>query len=130
VPTPKVEFWNYDEWMALIKSWPKAVRRRFGEQLREVQLGSQPKSGAKPLSGFKISLWELKRRSGQRVVYTVKYVAETNCIYVLDAFEKDSGEGSEMRVADKKRIEGRVADLKKRMGKLKAAERVKRKRLH
>jgi phage-related protein len=126
----ELEFWDDEEWKSLVTTWPKAVRKSFGARLRTVQNGSQPTTGAKPLGGFAISLWELKHRGGQRVVYTVAYTQISNCVHVLDAFGKDAREGSEMRKSDKKRIEGRVAQLKARMERLVAENRAKSRKLH
>ena len=88
-----LEFWNEDEWNAITADWPTAVQRRFAENLRIAQLGGTPESHAKPLKGFKVSLWELWHRDGQRVIYTTELVELRNCVYVVDAFNKDSREG-------------------------------------
>lgn len=114
----ELDFWDEAEWKAIIKDWPVSVRKAFGSRLRTVQRGEQPDSGAKPLKDFKITVWELWARSGQRVIYTTAYAQIDDCIYVLDAFEKDSREGKKMRKSDRKRIEGRVKQLTERMEKI------------
>lgn len=126
----ELDFWDEDQWKAIIKDWPKSVKKTLGSRLRIVQKGKQPESGAKPLSDFKISVWELWVRSGQRVIYTTAYAEINDCIYVLDAFEKDSRDGSKMRTSDRTRIKGRVARLKERMDKLAAEAKPQNHLLH
>jgi phage-related protein len=115
-----LEFWNEDEWKEITSAWPNAVKRGFATRLRVVQNGGQPASNAKPLKGFAIPLWELWHRDGQRVIYTLEYVTLKNCVFVVDAFEKDSRKGPKMRTSDKTRIEGRARALKTEMDRLKA----------
>jgi len=110
-----LHFWDDKEWSEITDTWPSAVKKGFARRLREVQLGDQPSSNAKPLSGFGIPLWELWHRRGQRVIYSTHYASLTGQIEVLDAFEKDSRHGRVMRTSDKDRIEARVAALKGEM---------------
>lgn len=119
----RVNFWDEDEWRKIIVRWPSAVQRGFAKRLRVIQLGGQPTSHAKPLSGFEVPIWELWHRSGQRVVYCVHYASISGCVEVLDAFEKDSGEGRTMRTSDKERIARRVAALKREMEELQKRQR-------
>ena len=122
--------WDEDEWKAIIASWPKPIRKYMGPRLRTVQNGQQPATGAKPLRNFKISLWELKHRDGQRVIYTTAYTGVSGCIHIVDAFMKDSSEGEKMRKADKVRITKRVTALKKMMDQLEAEIKARRRGLH
>lgn len=124
-----LEFWDYDEWKAIIERWPAAVRQRFANGLRMVQLGGMP-SHAKPLSGFDISLCELRHRDGQRVIYTTELGRLRNCIYVLDAFNKDSRKGKTMRTSDRTRIRARVARVKAEIARLEADLKARRRDLH
>jgi phage-related protein len=126
----ELDFWDEDEWKVIIRAWPKSVRRTFGSRLRVVQKGKQPESGAKPLSDFKISVWELWVRSGQRVIYTTAYAHINDRVYVLDAFEKDSREGRKMRKSDRARIEGRVTRLKEQMDRLASEVKARNHLLH
>jgi phage-related protein len=125
-----LEFWDDREWKAFIKEWPEELREYFGTRLRTIQRGGHPASGAKPLSDFDIKLGELKHRDGTRVVYTTEYATLTNCIHVLDAFLKDSREGSKMRSSDRTRIEARVKALKERMKPLEAEAKARKRGLH
>jgi phage-related protein len=79
----KLNFWDESEWRKTVVGWPPAVRRGFAKRLRVVQLGGQPQSHAKPLSGFDIPIWELWHRDGQRVVYTVHYAAISGRVDIL-----------------------------------------------
>ncbi len=126
MPERHLEFWNEDEWRKITARWLDPIKRGFATRLRVVQLGGQPASRAKPLAGFAIPLWELWHRDGQRVIYTVEYADLTNCVNVLDAFEKDAGKGKKMRISDAARIKARVAALKLRMDDLKTRLRSKR----
>lgn len=125
-----LEFWNEDDWNKVTSRWPDAVKRGFATRLRVVQNGGQPSSNAKPLKGFALSLWELWHRDGQRIVYTIEYVGLKNCIYILDAFEKDSRSGRKMRTSDRTRIEGRVRVLKAEMETLHALLELKKRPVH
>jgi phage-related protein len=123
-------FWNEDEWKAITASWPQAVQRGFAKNLRIAQLGGTPQSHAKPLSGFKISVWELWHRDGQRVIYTTDLAELTNCVHILDAFSKDSRKGKKMRTSDKSRIEGRVKAVRAEIDRLSAEIQARRRTLH
>jgi phage-related protein len=126
----ELDFWDEDQWKAIIKDWPKSVKKTLGSRLRVVQKGKQPESGAKPLSDFKLAVWELWVRSGQRVIYTTAYAQVNDCVYVLDAFEKDSREGRKMRKSDRKRIEGRVTRLKEQIDRFIAEAKAQNHLLH
>ena len=123
-----LEFWDEDEWEAITANWPAAVQRGFAKNLRIAQLGGTPQSHAKPLSGFKISLWELWHRDGQRVIYTTDLAELRNCVYVVDAFNKDSVKGKKMRTSDKSRIDGRAKALRAEIDRLEAELLARRKK--
>ena len=126
-----LDFWDEDEWREIVGHWPAAVQRGFASRLRTVQLGEFPQSRDKPLKGFAIPLREMWHRDGQRVVYTVEYATLNNRVYVIDAFEKDSGDGKEMRTSDKSRIEARAKAYKAEMEALKLSlQKAERGRTH
>ena len=79
-----LEFWDYDKWKAFIEDWSDDLKKYVGSRLRTVQQGDHPKTGVKPLTGFKgISLFEIKHRSGARVVYTTDYVSLADCVHEI-----------------------------------------------
>jgi len=125
-----LEFWDQAEFSRIVREWPDTVRRQFGNDLRIVQLGGHPGSNAKPLKGFAIPLWELKHREGQRIVYCTHYATLSGKIFVLDAFEKDSRDGSTMRTSDKDRIERRAKELTDKMDALKKRSNAASRNLH
>lgn len=98
--------------------WPDPVKRAFASDLEVVRNGGIPSRHAQRLKGFNIKLWELKHRSGARVVYTVEYVSIDGCIHIIDAFDKDARENRKMRTSDKRRLEARVAELQRRLSAL------------
>lgn len=114
-----LEFWDKEDWQAIVTAWPLAVKKAIGASLRVLQHGEKPDSHCKTLQDFPIPLLELWHRSGQRVICTTEYANLTGRIHVLDAFEKDSREGKKMRQSDKDRIERRAKELKQRMEALK-----------
>jgi phage-related protein len=126
-----LEFWDDDEWKAFIEGWSDYLRTYVGSRLRTAQQGRRAETGVKPLQDFGIALCEIKHRCGARVVYTTEYAELTGCIYVLDAFMKDSREGKKMRTSDKTRIKARVKQIKEQMKPLLEQEaRARQKKLH
>jgi len=125
-----LEFWDDDEWRAFIQDWDHDLRAYFGSRLRTAQQGRLPETGVKPLQDFGIALFEIKHSCGARVVYTTEYATLTRCIYVVDAFMKDSREGKKMRTSDRTRIRARVKRIKEQMKPLIEREAARKKRLH
>jgi phage-related protein len=126
-----LEFWDDDEWTAFIQGWDEGLRTYFGSRLRTAQQGRLAETGVKPLQDFGIALFEIKHRCGARVVYTTEYATLAGCIYVLDAFMKDSREGKKMRTSDKTRIEARVSRIKQQMKpRLEQEARARQRKLH
>ena len=114
-----LDFWDIDEWRAIVAQWPETAKKSIGSNLRVLQHGEKPASHCKTLQDFPIALLELWHACGARVICTTDYASLTNNIHVLDAFMKDSQAGKKMRQADRERIERRATDLKKRMVELK-----------
>jgi len=126
-----LEFWDKDEWMAIVTPWPVSVKKMIGANLRVLQHGERPSSHCKTLNDFPLPLLELWHRSGQRVICTTEYAELTGHIHVIDAFEKDSREGRKMRTTDKKRIMDRANALKRRMEDLnRSMKRTRASKLH
>ncbi len=125
-----MEFWDDNEWQTFLEDWPSELRTYFGSRLRTAQQGRMAESGVKPLQDFGIALFEIKHRSGARVVYTTEYATLAGCIYVLDAFMKDSRDGSKMRTVDKTRIKERVKQIKHQMKPLEQEARARQRKLH
>jgi phage-related protein len=71
-----------------LRTFPRAARRRAGEQLLRVQLGL-PLLDAKPMRAVGAGVMEIRvHAAGEyRVVYVAKYI---EAVYVLHAFEKQS----------------------------------------
>lgn len=115
----ELDFWDRDGFNQIVRGWPASVVRKFAQALSQIQGGETPPPKlVRHLKGFNISLSELKHRSGQRVVYTVAFANETDCIHIIDAFMKDSKDGDTMRRRDKERIESRVAQLQLRVARV------------
>jgi len=105
----ELDFWDGDgrAFRETVKGWPDAVKKAIGGDLRRVQRGEEPLHG-KPLKGFAVKAYEVKHRGGARVVYSVAFVEISGRVFIVDAFMKDSRDGNEMRIDDKKRIEDRL----------------------
>jgi phage-related protein len=71
-----------------LRTFPRAARRRAGEQLLRVQLGL-PLLDVKPMPAIGAGVMEIRvHAAGEyRVVYVAKYI---EAVYVLHAFEKHS----------------------------------------
>lgn len=125
MPDKDLEFWDEDgkAFSATVREWPKEVRSAIGADLRRIQRGETPRNG-KWLHRFCVSCAEVRHRSGGRVVYSVAFADMSGKVFIADAFMKDSSEGSEMRAADRRRIEGRLKVYKAKY------ERQRKSRLH
>ena len=78
-----------------LSNFPADVKRAFGYELRQAQMGEMPRS-AKTLGGFGAGVFELRDRyagDAYRAVYAVRL---PKAIYVLHAFKKKSKSGISM----------------------------------
>jgi phage-related protein len=91
-----------------LRSFPREVRRDFGQALFEAQIGGRHPV-AKPLSGFgSAGVLEIVADhdgNAYRGIYTVKF---GSTIYVLHAFQKKSKRGAKMPMRDRNLIETRL----------------------
>lgn len=79
---------------AILRNFPKPVRRKLGQGVWEAQLGEFPR-GAKPLHGFGgasvVEILADHDGSAYRAVYTVRFA---DFVYVLHVFQKKSKKGA------------------------------------
>nr|WP_298716385.1 type II toxin-antitoxin system RelE/ParE family toxin [uncultured Steroidobacter sp.] len=113
MPDRELEFWDGDggAFLETVRSWPNDVRSAIGADLRRVQRGEEPRN-FKPLKGFGVAAAEVRHNDGARVVYSVAFASVSGKVFIADAFMKDSGDGSEMRAADRRRITDRLRQYK------------------
>jgi len=79
----------------VLRAFPKQARKALGDELNALQLGFMPKH-YRPLPSAGPGVYELRHqdeRAWYRVAYLVKMKGR---IYVLHAFEKQSGKTSKM----------------------------------
>lgn len=109
MPDRDLEFWDEDgeAFKAIVRAWPADVRSAIGADLRRVQRGEEPRNW-KNLSGFDVAAAEVRHKNGARVVYSVAFSRDSGKVFIADAFMKDSADGSEMRAADRRRIDSRL----------------------
>ena len=121
MPDRDLEFWDDDgeAFREIVRSWPKDVQVAIGTDLRRVQRREEPRNW-KPLKDFPVAAAEVRHKSGARIVYSVAFADVSDKVFVVDAFMKDSAEGSEMRAADRRRIEKRLKAYKARYEKQRA----------
>jgi phage-related protein len=124
-----LEFWDGDgdAFKEIVRQWPEDVRKVIGADIRRVQQGKEP-TNWKPLNGFAVTAYEVRHNDGARVVYSVAYASQTGKVYIADAFMKDSGDGSEMRAPDRRRIQKRLSDYRAKYAKTKSKK--KKSKLH
>lgn len=115
MPDRDLEFWDDDgdAFREILGGWPKAVRLAIGSDIRRIQRGEEPRNW-KPLKSFPVVAGEVRHKGGARVVYSVAYAQISGKVFIADAFMKDSSDGSEMRSADRRRIETRLKAYKAR----------------
>jgi phage-related protein len=93
-----------------MRSFPKAVRRVFGQALYDAQTGGKHPD-AKPLKGFGgagvLEVVEDDDGSTFRAVYTVKFAG---VVYVLHAFQKKSRSGVRTPPGDIEKVRARLKD--------------------
>ncbi len=91
-----------------LKSFPKAVRERFGYALYVAECGDKHKN-AKPLKGYQgsgvLELIENYDKGSYRSVYTVKF---KKYVYVLHCFEKKAKKGIATPKRDVEMIKARL----------------------
>ncbi|HVM80712.1 MAG TPA: type II toxin-antitoxin system RelE/ParE family toxin [Stellaceae bacterium] len=90
-----------------LSSFPVAVKRVLGYGLRLVQNGETP-AFAKPLRGLGAGVYELKADIRGDAYRTVHLVKLSRAIYVIDAFQKKSRQGSKTPREIRDRLEGRI----------------------
>lgn len=131
MPERDLEFWDEDgdAFKCIVRSWPADVRSAIGADLRRVQRGEQPRNWKK-LTGFDVAAAEVRHKDGARVVYSVAFSRESGKVFIADAFMKDSADGSEMRPADRRRIDGRLKQYRAKYTNKKKDAPKQSKRLH
>jgi phage-related protein len=94
----------------VVKGFPRDIRQRFGRDLFRMELGLEPVH-YRPMPSLGLGVYELREqdeRAWYRVVY---YVRVKDLIYVLHAFEKESGKTSKQ---DRRTVELRLKQVPKR----------------
>jgi phage-related protein len=109
---PKPIFWVASSRKDL-QSFPKAVRRTFGQALFDAQTGGKHPE-AKPLRGFRGAgvLEVVEDYDGRtfRAVYTVKLAG---FVYVLHAFQKKSKRGARTPAEEIDKVKARLKEAEK-----------------
>lgn len=93
-----------------VRSFPKEVRRTFGQALFDAQIGEKHPD-TKPLRGFGgagvLEVVEDSSGSTFRAVYTVKFAG---IVYVLHAFQKKSKAGIKTPAEEMDKVRARLKD--------------------
>lgn len=75
-----------------LKEFPKEVQAHVGYALFSAQCGEKHED-AKPMKGFKATVWEIASRYFGNTLRTVYYIEINGAIYVLHTFQKKSKHG-------------------------------------
>lgn len=96
------------------RAWPlsEGVRARFVSALRALREGDRDVPSVKWMDGFDGHTAEIKI-SGYRVIATCAY---SDCVYVVNAFKKDSARGARTRKLEIRLIKRRLKDLEQEKG--------------
>ncbi len=75
-----------------LKEFPKEIQQHVGYALFRAQCGRKHED-AKPMKGFKSTIWEIVSRYFGNAYRTVYYIEVDGAIYVLHTFQKKSHHG-------------------------------------
>ena len=93
----------------LLREFPTPVRQKFGRTLAMIQTGDTP-TNTKRLTGFSISIQEIRVRHSSDTYRAVYTVSLGNTVYLLHAFQKKSKSGIALPPRDKELIQRRIRE--------------------
>ena len=103
-------FWEGDS-LDVVRDFPEGIRKKLGEDIRRVQIGSKP-IDSKPMRSIGAKVFELRQRDGAGWYRTI-YLGVVNAkLHILHSFKKKS---AKTPANDLKIAKDRLKDVRSRL---------------